>query len=293
MKSRTLISFCQRPDSKSVPGRRRAVVGGVACWCGRSHESLPSMLLVQSGARFGEPEQRAGVPGDHQFFVGRNDPGRHAAVRRGRSAVRAGVGVRDRARCPATPTPRRCGGGSRPSSRRCRPVKTRPSTPPSTAASAPISLRRAVDEVVDRQPAAGSRAAEQVAHVVADAGDAEQAGLLVEHRLDLLRRQPEPGTDTGRRRDRGTGPRAHAQAVERGEAERAVDALAVLQRAQARAAAEVRDDDASVRQSPARPAAAPTRCTRTTGRESRSAARRRRGCSRGSGTSSATAGWPR
>ena len=78
-------------------------------------------------------------------------------------------------------------------------------------------------------------------------GDAEQPGLLVEHRLDLLGRQAErleqieddAGID-------GARPRAHAQAVERGEAERAVDALAVLQRAQAGAAAQMRDDDAAV-----------------------------------------------
>ena len=50
------------------------------------------------------------------------------------------------------------------------------------------------------------------------------------------------------------GPRAHAEPVERGEAERAVDALAVLHRAQARAAAEVRDDHAAVGDLRRRPA---------------------------------------
>ena len=126
-------------------------------------------------------------------------------------------------------------------------VNTSPSMPPSTAASAPISFAAAVDEVVHRQACGGLVAVEQVAHVVADAGDAEQARLLVEDRLHLLRREPEPleeieddaGID-------GAGPRAHAQPVERGEAERAVDALAVLQRAQARAAAQMRDDHAAV-----------------------------------------------
>ena len=76
---------------------------------------------------------------------------------------------------------------------------------------------------------------------------AEQPGLLVEDRLHLLRREPE-GLEqvedhAGIER---AGPRAHAQPVERGEAERAVDALAVLQRAQAGAAAEVGDDHAPV-----------------------------------------------
>ena len=42
-------------------------------------------------------------------------------------------------------------------------------------------------------------------------------------------------------------PRAHAESVERSEAETVIDALAVLQRAQARAAAEMRDDHAALR----------------------------------------------
>jgi hypothetical protein len=41
------------------------------------------------------------------------------------------------------------------------------------------------------------------------------------------------------------GARSHAQPVERREAERAIDALAVLERAEARTAAEVRDDHAA------------------------------------------------
>ena len=86
----------------------------------------------------------------------------------------------------------------------------------------------------------------QIAHVVADAGDAEQPRLLVEHRFHGLRieaeRLEQVEHDAGIDR---TGSRAHAQAVERGEAERAVDALAVAQRAQAGAAAEVRHDHAA------------------------------------------------
>ena len=138
-------------------------------------------------------------------------------------------------------------------------------------------LGGAVDEVVHRQARRRLGAVEQVAHVVADAGNAEQARLLVEHRLDFVGREPEAleeiEDDAGIERAR---PRAHAEAVERGEAERAVDALAVLQGAQAGAAAEVRDDDAAVGDLRRDLAAGPRRCTRTTGRESRSAARRRR-----------------
>ena len=66
-------------------------------------------------------------------------------------------------------------------------------------------------------------------------------------RLDLFRREPEVlkqvEDHAGIER---AGTRAHAEAVERREAERAVDALAVPHRAEAGAAAEVRDDDASV-----------------------------------------------
>ena len=45
----------------------------------------------------------------------------------------------------------------------------------------------------------------------------------------------------------GTWPRSHAEAIERGEAERAVHALAVLHRAQTRTASKMRDDHAPAR----------------------------------------------
>ena len=47
----------------------------------------------------------------------------------------------------------------------------------------------------------------------------------------------------------------HAEPVQRRESERAVDALSVLHRAQAGAASQMRDDDAPIWQSPARPRA--------------------------------------
>ncbi len=106
----------------------------------------------------------------------------------------------------------------------------------------------------------------------------EQARLLVEQLLHLRGRQAERleqvQDDT---RVHRAGPRAHAEAVERGEAERAVHALARLHRAQAGAAAEVRDDHAPVGDLRRHVRAARRRCTRTTGRGSRSAARRSRG----------------
>ena len=63
--------------------------------------------------------------------------------------------------------------------------------------------------------------------------------------------------------------------------------------AQAGPASQVGDDHAPLARSPAPPRAAPRRCTRTTARGSRSAARPSRGSRAGRGTSSATAGWPR
>ncbi len=80
------------------------------------------------------------------------------------------------------------------------------------------------------------------------ARDAKQTRLLVKDGFDVLGRQlqnleqveDDAGVD-------GSGPRAHAQPVERGEPERAVDALAVPHRAQTRAAAQVRDDHPAAR----------------------------------------------
>src|SRR4030095_12112306 len=103
-----------------------------------------------------------------------------------------------------------------------------------------------IDEVVDGELRSSLAAREEIAHVVADAGQPEQARLLVEHRLDLLRAETEPLEQmeyhAGIERAR---PRAHAQSVERGEPEAGVDASSVVQRAEACAASQVRDDDAS------------------------------------------------
>ena len=98
--------------------------------------------------------------------------------------------------------------------------------------------------------ARGSSLAEQVAHVVADAGETLQAALPVEQVRDrrgahaLLRDQVEH--DAGIELARA---RAHRQAVERGEAHGALDAAAVAKRAHRGAAAEMGDDDAAARDS--------------------------------------------
>ena len=86
-------------------------------------------------------------------------------------------------------------------------VKTSASSPPSDRGQGADLLGRAVDEIVDGQARGGLGAGEQVAHVVADAGDAEQPGLLVEERLDFFARTVRAsGTGAGRRPDRA--PRA-------------------------------------------------------------------------------------
>ena len=78
-------------------------------------------------------------------------------------------------------------------------------------------------------------------------GYAEQAGLLVQNRLDLLGAEPEVLKEVkDHPRVEGTRPRPHAEAVERGEPERAVDALPILQRAETGATTQVRDDSAPV-----------------------------------------------
>ena len=78
-----------------------------------------------------------------------------------------------------------------------------------------------------------------------DARYAEQPRFLVEHRLDFLGGEPEVlkeiEDDAGIERAR---PRAHAQAIERGESKRAVDALPILHGAETGAASQVSDDHA-------------------------------------------------
>src|SRR4051812_17405743 len=79
----------------------------------------------------------------------------------------------------------------------------------------------AVDEVIDGELRGRLAAGDEITHVVADSGDAEQTGFLVENRLHFLDRQTEAleqiQHDAGIER---AWARAHAQSVERGEPER-------------------------------------------------------------------------
>ncbi len=67
------------PERSAEPFPRR-IDGGVRGWlrCGRAHVRLQGRR--DSRAAAGNAEQRARVAGDHQLFVGRNDPHRYAAA---------------------------------------------------------------------------------------------------------------------------------------------------------------------------------------------------------------------
>ena len=103
-----------------------------------------------------------------------------------------------------------------------------------------------VAEQVDRLGRAGVAlpTGQQVAQVGAGLRDPEEAGLLVDHAVEPLGRhalgvgeeREEPGVDVA-----AAGP--HDQAGGRGEAHRRVEATALAHRGQARARAEVRQDD--------------------------------------------------
>ena len=121
-------------------------------------------------------------------------------------------------------------------------VKTSPSIPPAPPP-APRSVWPPGHEVVHRESCAGLAAAEQVAHVVADPGYAEEARFLVEDGFDVLGREPQHLKEIkNRARIDRSRPGSHAEPVERGKPECAVHAPAVFQRAQTGAAAQMGDD---------------------------------------------------
>ncbi len=109
----------------------------------------------------------------------------------------------------------------------------------------------AIDEIVDGQCRRGCLAGQQVAHVVADARQALEAAFVVEEALEpggvpalgLHQIEQHAGVDLA-------GAGAHRQAVDGGEAHRAVDAAAGQQRAHAGAAAEMRHDRAALGEAP-------------------------------------------
>ena len=144
---------------------------------------------------------------------------------------------------------------------------------------------------VDREPGPRIARGQERAHVARNAGHAEQARLVVEQLLDGARVhsalvhevEQHAGVDRA-------AARAHRQPVEGGETHRARDARAGLERAHARAVAEVADDGLARSPRARRASAAPRRCTRTTARGSRSAGRRRQCSSAGSANVCANVG---
>ncbi len=105
----------------------------------------------------------------------------------------------------------------------------------------------AVDEVVERQRRAWLGARQQLPYVIADAGEALQPTVLVEKLLNRGRAHRLLGDEVEHdARIELAGPRAHRQPVERGEPHGAFDAGAAKDRAHRRAAAEMRDDHATL-----------------------------------------------
>src|SRR6478672_10865622 len=150
------------------------------------------------------------MPGDDEFLVGRDNPGRYAAARSRDPRLPGAVGVR--IQLDAQPRRRVADPASdfrgilANASREHEGVD-------STQDGGQRSdfLRGAIDEIVHRQPRRRLRAAEKIAHVVALAGYAEEPRLLVENGFNVLRREPEVleeiEDDTG---IDGAGPRSHA-----------------------------------------------------------------------------------
>ncbi len=183
------------------------------------------------------------MPGDHQFLVGRDHPCRHFAGLAG--DARRFSRVRVFVELDAEPRRRRAD-----SFADLRRVLADACGEDEAVDSAERRrhrrdfLCRAIDEVVECQARGRLAAREQTAHVVADARDADQPGLLVENGLDVFHRQAESLEEIeDDARVECAWPRSHAETVQRREAECAVDALSVFQRTQACAAAKVSDDD--------------------------------------------------
>src|SRR6516225_5684844 len=80
MKSRTSISFCQRPE-RNPRHADSALFRGVSVVTVALTESSP--FLCPSDVGFDQSKQYACVAGNHQFLVSRNHPRRHLTVARG------------------------------------------------------------------------------------------------------------------------------------------------------------------------------------------------------------------
>ena len=135
------------------------------------------------------------------------------------------------------------------------PEKTSDVQPAEGRAEGPDPGLDPVAEQVDRLGRAGVAlpTGQEVAQVGAGLRDPEEAGLLVDHAVEPLGRhalgvgeeREEPGVEVA-----AAGP--HDQAGGRGEAHRRVQAPALAHRGQARARAEVRQDDPALGPPPAR-----------------------------------------
>src|SRR6185312_7508491 len=103
-----------------------------------------------------------------------------------------------------------------------------------------------VHEIVDGKGGARIGAGLELAHVVADAGQAFETAVAIEEILHLRRRhalfRKQIQHDTGVELTR---PRSHRKSVERGETHGAFDASAALDGAHRGPAAEMSDNDAS------------------------------------------------
>src|ERR1044071_8496396 len=176
MKSRTSVAFTQRPGLKPSHA-------GFSCtaapWLETPGETemlgdIAVLLPVRLVRKFlSQPEQRPRVPGYHHLLVGRDDPRRDLALLPGDSRavglVRALVEFDAQPARRLADAPANLGRVLADARREDQAVQA--AQHGGQRADLPGD---AVDEVVHRQARVGFAPAQQVAHVVADAGDAEQ-----------------------------------------------------------------------------------------------------------------------
>src|SRR5665213_2658112 len=117
-------------------------------------------------------------------------------------------------------------------------------------------LARAIAEHIDCEPrtavAVNVLLLQEIPHVGCESGEAEQTGLFVEHRLDVVAAQPFLGSDEVEdRRIEIAGTRSHNEAFERREAHRCVDRATGRDCARGCSIAQMKCDDAGLLRSPA------------------------------------------
>jgi hypothetical protein len=161
------------------------LVSGVAIEAMCALQSVP----VRTG--FDQSQQPPGVAGDHQLLVGGDHPGRGPAVDLGdlRALHLVGLEVQLDAQPGAglDDAAADLGGVLADAGGEDEPVDA------AHHAGQPADLPGgAVDEIVHGQAGLGLAASQQVAHVIADAGDTQQARPLVEDGLHVLGREAQP-----------------------------------------------------------------------------------------------------